>query len=97
MKRLSSILLMTIVTGLAQAHEFWLQPKKYRYQVGEQVKVDFMVGENFTGEYWDLKRHKAEKVELHRASGVKDITAEVNPTKGENISFIADQLVSRHA
>ena len=68
-----------------------MQPKKYRCTVGEKVNVDFMVGENFTGEYWDLKRHKAEKVELHRASGIKNLAEEVNQTKGENISLLTDR------
>jgi uncharacterized GH25 family protein len=91
MKKFSSLLLVLVMVSLTQAHEFWLQPKKYRYAIGEEVKVDFMVGESFTGEFWDLKRHKAEKAELHRASGVKNLTREVTPTKGENISLLTDQ------
>ena len=91
MKKLSSILLITTIGSLAQAHEFWMQPKKYRCTVGEEVNVDFMVGENFTGEFWDLKRHKAEKVELHRVSGLKNLLNEVKTTKGNNLLVKADQ------
>ena len=82
---------LMLVVSLIEAHEFWLQPKKYRYMLGEEVKVDFMVGESFTGEYWDLARHKAEKMELHRASGVEDLVKEVKSTKGNNLSVKADQ------
>jgi len=90
-KKFSLSFSVILLAGLVQAHEFWLQPKKYRYKIGEELKVDFMVGENFTGEYWDLNRHKAEKVELHRASGVKDFTKDVKSTKGNNLSIKTDQ------
>ncbi len=91
MKKLGILGVVILVTSIVQAHEFWLQSKKYRYQLGEAVKVDFMVGEDFTGDYWDLNRHKAEKIELHRVSGVKDITKEVKSTKGNNLLIKADQ------
>jgi uncharacterized GH25 family protein len=90
MKKISVFLMVILVGGIVQAHEFWLQPKKYRYQLGEEVKIDLMVGESFTGELWDLNRHKAEKVNLHRIGGVRDITKEVKLTKGNNLSVKAD-------
>ncbi len=91
MKKFSLSVAVILFACIVQAHEFWLQPKKYRYKLGEEMKVDFMVGESFTGEYWDLIRHKAEKVELHRASGVRDFTKEVKSTKGNNLTVKADQ------
>lgn len=91
MKSLFTILMFGLVWIIAGAHEFWLQPKKYRYQVGEDVKIDFMVGESFSGEFWDLNKHKAEKIELYRLSGVSDLTKEVKSGKGNNISVKTDQ------
>jgi len=91
MKKLVIIAIVLVTTLLSNAHEFWLQPKKYRYKLGEEMKVDFMVGESFTGEYWDLTLHKAEKVELHRASGLRDFTKEVKSAKGSNLSVKTDQ------
>ncbi len=91
MKRYIALTIVLISVLLANAHEFWLQPKKYRYQIGEEVKVDFMVGESFTGEFWDLNRHKAEKVDLHRASGLKNLSNEIKSTRGNNLSIKADQ------
>lgn len=91
MMRFIILTIVLLVTLLASAHEFWLQPKKYRYKVGEEVNVDFMVGESFTGEFWDLIKHKAEKVELHRVSGVSDLTKQVKPNKGNNLSLKTDQ------
>jgi uncharacterized GH25 family protein len=84
-------MIVLLVAYLVNAHEFWLQPKKYRYKSGEEVKVDFMVGESFTGEFWDLGRHKIEKIQLYRASGVTDLGKEVRSTKGNNLSAKADQ------
>lgn len=52
-----------IVASLAQAHEFWMQPQKFFFKPGEQATVSFMVGENFTGEAWDLKRHRIARVQ----------------------------------
>jgi uncharacterized GH25 family protein len=80
-----------VLAMIVQAHEFWLQPKKYRYKIGEEVKMDFMVGESFTGEFWDLSRHKVEKLEFHRLSGVKDLVKEIKTTKGDNLTYKTDQ------
>ena len=90
MKRAFVIFVLCLTAALLQAHEFWLQPKKYRYNLGEQIKIDLMVGESFTGEYWDLNRHKVEKMQLHRISGVKDLTSSVTKSKGNNLSLKSD-------
>lgn len=91
MKRLVTLTIILLIALLANAHEFWLHPKKYRFLLAEEIKVDFMVGESFTGEFWDLNRHKAEKVVLYRASGLKDLSREIKSTKGNNLSLKADQ------
>ncbi|HTH54888.1 MAG TPA: DUF4198 domain-containing protein [Cyclobacteriaceae bacterium] len=74
--------LLIVFTGLlawvvAQSHEFWLQPKKFKYKVGEEMKIDFLVGENFEGEPWDLKKNKIEKLELHHLAKVTDLRTQV--------------------
>lgn len=82
-----------LMTGtLSLAHEFWLRPKKFRFAVGEEVKIDLVVGENFTGDFWDLTRHKVELLELITAYGKKDLTKSVTPTKGNNLTYkVANQ------
>ncbi|MCW5909455.1 MAG: DUF4198 domain-containing protein [Cyclobacteriaceae bacterium] len=89
MKRIFLTSTITIIAFLAQAHEFWLQPKKFRYKAGEEIKIDLMVGEGFEGEFWDLSRHKVVKFDLHRLNRVRDLTKEVKNTSG-NILFKAD-------
>ena len=91
MKRFVILTIVQLVTLLASAHEFWLQPKKYRYKVGEEVNIDFLAGEGFTGEFWDLTKHKVEKVELYRVSGVSNLIHQVKRGKGSNISVKTDQ------
>jgi uncharacterized GH25 family protein len=91
MKKWKLSLGIVFIASLAQAHEFWLQPKKYRYAVGDEIRIDFMVGEHFTGEYWDLTRHKVEKMELHRKSVVTPLAGAVKSTKGNNLILRANQ------
>jgi uncharacterized GH25 family protein len=88
MKQRVLALLMVFAAGtIALAHEFWLRPKKFRFAVGEEVKLDFVVGENFTGEYWDLSKHKVEKLELITAFGKKDLAKSVKASKGTNLTY----------
>jgi uncharacterized GH25 family protein len=91
MKKLSCLIAVLVVASIVQAHEFWLQPAKFRFALGETIKLDFMVGESFTGEFWDLKKHKAEKIQLHRLSRSRDLAKEVKSTQGNNLDLKADQ------
>lgn len=90
MKKTYLTIAIAILAIIAQAHEFWLQPKKFRYNAGEEIKIDLMVGEGFDGEFWDLKKHKVEKLELHRINGTKDLTKSVTLTEGNNLIYKAD-------
>jgi len=87
MKKLIALILIVGVSSLALAHEFWLQPKKFRYNVGEDVVIDFLVGENFTGEPWDLTKHKVEIAQVISAYGKKDLKTTVKPTKDKNLTY----------
>jgi len=55
------------------------------------MAVDFMVGESFAGEFWDLKDHKVERLEMYNLDGKKDLLSEVKPTQGKNLSFTFSQ------
>ena len=85
MKKFITVTIVLLTTLFTNAHEFWLQPKKYRYQINEEMKIDFMVGENFSGEFWDLHRYKAEEIELYGGGLVKDLSKDVKSTKGNNL------------
>ncbi len=90
-KRTSLTLFISIAFSLANAHEFWLQPKAYRFKVGDEMKVDFMVGENFSGEFWDLNRHRVERMEIHAGTMVKNLLKEVKSTTGKNLTYKFDR------
>jgi uncharacterized GH25 family protein len=71
---------LIIFSLYCSAHEFWLLPAKFRYTVNEEMTIEFMVGENFEGEPWDLARHRIEKLDLHHLSRVTDERKLVQPS-----------------
>lgn len=87
MQKILSLLLVVFMSTLSVAHEFWLQPKKFRYAVGEEVKIDFLVGENFTGQPWDLTKHKVEQMQVVSAYGKKDLKNSVKPGTENNLTY----------
>ncbi len=90
-KAISLGLLATVLCIAGVAHEFWLLPKKFRFKVGEEMQVAFLVGENFQGEPWDLSRHKVERLEVHTGITVKRLSDKVRPDKGKNLSYTFDR------
>ena len=72
-RRLISILVLTAM-GFLSATEFWLEPKKFHFRVGEEMMIDFREGESFTGELWDMKKNQVELLQWYSNSGVKDLS-----------------------
>jgi uncharacterized GH25 family protein len=68
------------------AHEFWLQPSNFFFKPGEKLFIRFMVGENFMGESWDLKRHRVEKLEHHQFSGIKNLLDSVRDAEKHHLA-----------
>lgn len=98
MKRGISILLVVFFLGMASAHEFWLLPRKFKYAVGEKIILDFMVGEGFEGEYWDLSRHKVEKMALYNRVGQTNLLPKIKTSAGHNLEHafnnVGTQLIA---
>ena len=87
MKRiLLTIFFLTLLT-LAGAHEFWLQPSRFLFTVGEKLLVSFLVGENFMGEPWDLRKHRIEKLELHQLTKSRDLADSVKEGAKDNLQI----------
>jgi uncharacterized GH25 family protein len=80
-------LFIFLATQLVQSHEFWLQPRKFRYSLNEEMSVDFLVGENFEGEPWDMKKNKVEKLELAHLAKTIDLRPQVNPDAKEKLKY----------
>ena len=83
---ISSSILLALAFASA-AEECWLEPEKSRYATGEEIRIDFLTGENFVGGYWDGKQNKAAIVRWLSASGVNDLSKEVKPTRGNNVTL----------
>src|SRR5580698_9254159 len=85
-KNVSSLIVLIVVAAICQAHEFWLQPQKFQYAVGEEMKVSFEVGENFEGEPWDLKKHGIEKLMMVHQLKSTDLRLMVKPEAKDKLS-----------
>jgi uncharacterized GH25 family protein len=83
------IVLLLLMTGvvLVQAHEFWMQPIKFFFTPGENAMISFKVGENFTGEPWDLRKSKIIKLEHHQFSKVKDLIPQMAEGEKDNLQI----------
>src|SRR5689334_2945566 len=76
-KYIAAVIIVVLCTLVAQAHEFWLQPQKFFFQVGEKATIGFRVGENFVGEPWDLTKHRIERLQLLHLEQVNDLKTSV--------------------
>ena len=54
---------------LATGHEFWLQPAKFTYALGETAAIYFKVGENFLGAAWKGDADRVQRLEHHGPAG----------------------------
>ncbi|GHN00722.1 hypothetical protein WSM22_22110 [Cytophagales bacterium WSM2-2] len=87
MKKIVLTGLALLIFAIVQSHEFWMQTKKFRYKIGEEMKVEFMVGENFEGEPWDLKKHRVEKLNMYHLAKVIDLKKSVMPDQKDRLKF----------
>jgi uncharacterized GH25 family protein len=85
MKRVFVFLLVLFIGLIVEAHEVWLQTKKFRFALGEEASVLFLVGENFEGEDWSLKKNKMEKLDLHHLSKATDLKPLLKPEEKEKL------------
>jgi uncharacterized GH25 family protein len=89
--RLSRKIIITCVlflsASLVQAHEFWLQPTRFQFKTGDTMEVDFMVGTNFEGEFWELKKQRVAKLLHFSADQSESLLNLVQDGKGKKISY----------
>lgn len=70
---------------LAYAHEFWLEPVKFWLKKDEKVRIDLMVGEDYTGEHSDGHKYKILKLDHYGNGRKQDIRSKVY---GDSLSSI---------
>lgn len=71
--------------SLAYAHEFWLEPVKFWLKKDEKVRIDLMVGEDYTGEHSNGHKYKILKLDHYGKGGKQDIRSKVY---GDSLSRI---------
>lgn len=65
MRRFLQVFFATVfalVISPSLAHEFWLEPQRFRLDAGEGFRLHFMVGESFKGEKWENKSKRLESL-----------------------------------
>ncbi len=90
-ERVISRAVLLAIALVSPVEECWLEPDKFRYAVGEEVKIDFLMGENFVGERWDGKENKAALVQWFSASGMKDLSKEARAEPGNQLKVKGQQ------
>lgn len=87
MKKLTLLAFIVSLSLAVVAHEFWLQPAKFKYQIGESATVSFRVGENFTGENWTGSRAKVKSLELFQQNRFSSISSMLGNIKSDSLSL----------
>jgi uncharacterized GH25 family protein len=85
-KKAITFLLILLTTPL-MSQEIWLQSKKFKYALNEEMNVAFLAGGNFEGEPWDLKKNKIVKLELSRQAKVTDLKLQIKPDAREKLKY----------
>jgi len=86
-KKIAAISLLMVLSIWVNGHEFWLQSKKYKYNVGETAVFDFMVGEEFNGDFWNLTADRIVKLEHHAKNIKEDLKDKITEGRtGKNLS-----------
>ena len=72
-RQLALVIFTLFLSWFATAHEFWLQPQKFRVNVGEPLQIGFKAGENFAGEPWKFTSTRIAKLDWHQQGKAQDI------------------------
>jgi uncharacterized GH25 family protein len=71
---------------LSYAEELWMKPTKFLYKVGENLVVNFRLGDNFFGLAWNFETPQIVGVELHQKNVKKDLKSKVTKDPKINLS-----------
>ncbi len=83
--RLFLLIATFLVSSLAFAHEFWLEPVKFLLKINEKVSIHMMVGEDYKGDHSNGTKYKLTKLDLFSGNQKKDIRSQVS---GDSLSTV---------
>jgi len=86
MKKAISLFLVSLTSIILSAHEFWLQPDKFMYNVGDEINIKLMVGENFEGEDWIGDSSKVQQLIIFQHDVQDDLSKNISGT-GDSLQF----------
>ncbi len=76
-----------LVAHTALSQELWVQGKKFKYALNEEMNAAFLTGDNFDGEPSDLKTTKIGKLELSHLAKTNDLRLQVKPDAREKLKL----------
>ncbi|GAB3551710.1 DUF4198 domain-containing protein [Spirosoma fluminis] len=78
---------LSVLVSAAVAHEFWLQPNRFFARIGDQLSVQILVGEHFTGERSEGKTNRIADYRHHTATGTADLAPMITGDTYGNVSI----------
>ena len=69
--------MISLVSFLASAHEFWMEGNRFYFKAGETASINFLVGENFIGEGWKGGIDRVVRLEHYGGKQLKDLKGEL--------------------
>jgi uncharacterized GH25 family protein len=86
MKKWLLVFLFLVSSTLLTAHEFWLAPDKYFFNIRDIALIRFHVGENFTGENWSGTKEKIKQLSHYLPNGnLVDLSERLSINKGDSL------------
>ena len=67
-----------VCVNVVQAHEFWLEPTKFVFKVGETMEMKFLVGENFNGKDWEIEPGKVARLDHFIGGAEEDLASKIS-------------------
>jgi uncharacterized GH25 family protein len=87
LKNVFLIVLFLFSSWLGEAHEFWLQPEKFRYKPGDVASLSFRVGENFIGEPWNVKKQRIQKFRAFHLADERNLASQIVEGEKDNVKI----------
>lgn len=87
MKRFLISVWFVMAALILQSHEFWMAPSKHYFHAGENLNLDFRVGEDFIGEKWKVKKERFDRFEMHDLKGLTDLKSLLKDSASNEIAI----------
>lgn len=71
----------------AGTHEFWIEPDQFQLKPGQQLRLRFNVGENFTSEGWTGNRQLVDKMRVYFHDLDDEIGNLVSDSTGDSLNL----------